>query len=113
MTAHPKMQMRAHSLSLSACREFSVYCVSRLQCLTHKTKGLPRRHGTQGQCKAPDVLPHQRVACTQIGKPDIAWNSVGGGAPVGAEERARVEREREIACYLLQVPTSHTLVPCS
>ena len=59
---------------------------------------------TQGQCKLPDVLPDQRINCAQVGKPEIAWNSGGGGVPVGAEERARVEREREIACYLLQVP---------
>ena len=48
-------------------------------------------------------------AWSQVGKPEIAWNSGSPGTPVGADERARVEKEREIACYLLQVCSDHVL----
>lgn len=39
----------------------------------------------------------------QVGKSDTARN--GGTSPAGAGERARLEKEREIACHLLQVVT--------
>ncbi|CAK0786809.1 hypothetical protein CVIRNUC_010023 [Coccomyxa viridis] len=38
--------------------------------------------------------------CIQVGKSDTARN--GGTSPAGAGERARLEKEREIACHLLQ-----------
>ena len=43
----------------------------------------------------------------QVGKPDIARN--GDASPAGAGERARLEKEREIACHLLQVVTLPSL----
>ncbi|CAL5222212.1 g4544 [Coccomyxa viridis] len=54
-------------------------------------------HATHPEVRAAAVFALS--ICIQIGKPEIEWNS---GNPGSADERARVEKEREIACYLLQ-----------
>lgn len=43
------------------------------------------------------------LGCTQVGELDMLWDSENGSSASVPEQRLRVEREREIACYLLLV----------
>lgn len=42
----------------------------------------------------------------QVGEPEIVWANGGQNTAPGTEQRERVEREREIACYLIMVGPS-------
>lgn len=49
------------------------------------------------------------LKCAQVGEIDMMWDSDGGNGASVPEHRSRVEREREIACYLLMVSRSESL----
>ena len=40
----------------------------------------------------------------QVGEPEPSWDDGAAQSAAAVEHRHRVEREREIACYLLMVP---------
>lgn len=49
--------------------------------------------------------------CPQVGGPEVSWDDGAAAASAaGSEHRLRVEREREIACYLLEVRHAEPIV---